>query len=401
MKTLTKIILFISMAIGLNSTILSMDNQFNIDDRNPCFQTNKGTLKLFESNLCKQNSISSMALSPCGQIIAIAPLSSVCKVINLNGECLARLVGHNDKIFSVAFSPNGQFIATASADHTIKIWDLNGTCISTLKGHIAEVNSVAFSQDGQYLISTSFNDWSVKIWDLAYAKDTETIISKYGKITAAAFGRLSHIIAVGYNDGMAEIINLKTNKYILLKGHRSAITSIAFSQHGTLIATASAGGTVRVWDLRGNCLVTLIGHKDRINSVTFSPDESTIITASNDGTVKIWNLRNRCLATFEGNKCVVSSAMDNSTGYCIISASPNGTLKLWEPLDHMKQRIIQKNCNETCGICLVTEIKDSQNISLLTCCKQLICSHCLADIKNNALKNEQPVLCPFCRGPID
>jgi WD40 repeat protein len=76
----------------------------------------------------------------------------------------ASFQGHEDSVSSVAFSPDGQMIVTVSYDYTVRLWDLQGTPLSQpLKGHQDLISAVAFSPDSQMIISGSF-DKTLRLW---------------------------------------------------------------------------------------------------------------------------------------------------------------------------------------------------------------------------------------------
>ena len=67
---------------------------------------------------------------------------------------------------SVVFSPNREYLAAGSGDYTIGVWRVpSGECVKRLVGHNNIVISVVFSPDGVYLVSGS-TDKTIGVWIL-------------------------------------------------------------------------------------------------------------------------------------------------------------------------------------------------------------------------------------------
>jgi WD40 repeat protein len=138
-------------------------------------------------------------------------------------EEIARLSGHEDRVWRAAFSPDSRLLASCSGDHTVRVWPIDGKMereglalpppstlhpppSRVLRGHTEEVLAVAFHPDGTRL-ATAGREGAVWLWDLA--RD-ETVVR--------------------------------------LPGHKSYIWSLAFSPDGATLASGSGDSTVRLWD---------------------------------------------------------------------------------------------------------------------------------------------------------
>lgn len=135
--------------------------------------------------IVEKQSITSLAFSPDGQILASGGLGRTVELWDLQTGKLLRTLGkHTHPVFCVAFSPDGKTLASGGGDNTIELWSLQkGKKLRTLKGHSDDVTSIAFSPNGQTLISGSW-DKTVKLWNLQtgeiirdFAENSQRILS--------------------------------------------------------------------------------------------------------------------------------------------------------------------------------------------------------------------------------
>ncbi len=120
-----------------------------------------------------KGSISEIAYSPDGTLLAAGSSIGVWIYNAQSGEELALFTEHPRGVSSVSFSPDGKTLASGSAsgDAIVRLWDIStGTLKDAFAGHTFVVTSVSFSPDGKTLASGS-HDGTIHLWDI----DTSTL----------------------------------------------------------------------------------------------------------------------------------------------------------------------------------------------------------------------------------
>lgn len=208
------------------------------------------------------------------------------------------LKAHKNNIFGLSLSPTQQQIASASADSTIKIWQPTTTSLketTMLTGHSYPVRNAHFIDD-YTLISASFNDRTIKVWDLEKNSITASCSLPFPQGT-----RLSYLSVVpalqlaicGLSNNILQLWDIRTHKMTdSLKGHTSGVTCLTteFSDY-PYVASGSWDSTIKLWDLRMLAPVaTLQDHTDAIQSLSTLAGGAKIISGSRDASIKVWDI---------------------------------------------------------------------------------------------------------------
>jgi WD40 repeat protein len=226
---------------------------------------------------------------------------------------------HEGHRTSVAFAPDGKTLATGGFDNHIRIWDFrSGKVRSAFRAHAADagISRLAYLPGGATLVSGSWaGDGTVKLWDVAKEKESQTIGKDVGGISFVAVSPDGAMLAWG-NGGTVHLHNLAAGREARRLSVASAVDSVAFSPDGKALATANGDGTVRIWDVATGKPRRDLAARQTVatgsQAVAFAGD-ALLVTAS--GKARLWNV-----ATGEE---VAAFGPADEVAFCI-AISPDG-----------------------------------------------------------------------------
>jgi WD40 repeat protein len=252
--------------------------------------------------------LAAAALSPNGQLLAVAGLSEVIGLYNANTgiqlSAFERPLSQIGRIVSLAFSPDSRRLVSASADNTMRVWDV--TSGSVLMGPVylckpSDVfgsERVAFLSDGRSIIS--FNWTELHIWDatqgtliggpfvhssLVYA----FAVSPDGKWLVS--GSINGILVWKFQSGQEHVAPSRA-----FKKYKTTITSIVFSPDGRWVISGSEDGQVRFWYFETGMMAASFGLSDEdkktflgssLQSVAISPRGDCVVATFNE-MIYVW-----------------------------------------------------------------------------------------------------------------
>ncbi|MEM6867169.1 MAG: TIR domain-containing protein [Cyanobacteria bacterium P01_C01_bin.121] len=282
-----------------------------------------------------------LSLSPDGETIAV-PVDDTVKRWNRQGQELATLRGHLERVNAVAFSPHDQTVISAGDDGLIIRWHSQGENPEILQSQLDSITALELSANGQK-IAVAGNDGTVRLWD-EQKQELQTIQSSLNPevsadpfapsepytVNSLSFSPDDQLIITGADDGRVRLWSRSNRDIKAIQGGNGRDTSISFSPDGQVIASAGAGGTVELWNRQGQALSTINSPQlgGRVYSVTFSPDGQVIASAGARGAVRLWN-RQEQEPQVSIDHALVNSVSFSPDGQILASAGDRGTVRLW------------------------------------------------------------------------
>jgi hypothetical protein len=197
-----------------------------------------------------------------------------------------------DSVF-LAGDPAGTTLAVAGADHAIRLIDAaTGVLRGRLEGHRGRIHGLAFSADGRRLASAGQEESTVRVWDVAGARELcNFAVSAY----SVALSPDGTVVAAGGDDEGVRVWDVATSREVLwLKNDKTfwaRACNVLFSPDGRALATGSMNGQVRLWEVTtGQERRRLTGHPDWVACLAFTPDGHRLLTGGMDTEALVWDL---------------------------------------------------------------------------------------------------------------
>jgi WD40 repeat protein len=172
---------------------------------------------------------------------------------------------HKAYITSAVFSPDSRYLLTTSKDGTARLWDADGNLLAVLEGHTERVNTGIFDAEGTRIL-TAADDYTARIWDLE-GRPLAMLEGHTSPIKAIAIDSAGGRIVTGSAGGTARVWDVEGQWLVTLEGHAGAINSVALDRSGSYILTAGQDGTARIWRSYPNVEALLAAAEEALRSL--------------------------------------------------------------------------------------------------------------------------------------
>jgi WD40 repeat protein len=229
----------------------------------------------------------------------------------LNGRFVST-INATASVTTMALSPDGQLIALPGPNHTVKIYrTADGTLMQTLVGHTQDITGLAFSHDGTLLASGAFFDgnndviklWNVSNWTLARELSGPFL---FGPFMAVNFSTDDALISASC-ESVPAVWHVSDGTFI----RTFPVSGLTrFSPDGTLLAIAS--NPIHVYRTSDWAQVATLSNQNQ--ALAFTPDGLYLTTAgtnSGDGQIQFWRVSDWSLQRF----------YDQELGYAYLGVS--------------------------------------------------------------------------------
>jgi WD40 repeat protein len=292
-------------------------------------------------------------------------------------DAILTLLGHEGNINSLQFSPDGKYLLSGSQDNSIKVWNTSKnftlektmsvssasiTCISfnktgteyafsslknfvivkypdfkkageQKKAHTTFVKAINFSKDGTKLVSTSWRDNSLVIWNRDGLKKNKILVETEWTDQAIFINNDTQIASANHSNTV-KIWDVESGNLVrTLAGHRDWVYGVFETIDGNYIVTASLDNSIKVWDKKsGKLFKTIDGaHSQGLTAMVLSNDGQFFATTGMDGLVKLWNAKTfEGIAEFKGHTAQTLSVAFSIDNHYLASGSSDKTIKIWD-----------------------------------------------------------------------
>lgn len=235
--------------------------------------------------------INTIVWSPDGEMLASAGWDNTVRVwMRRTGKTRTVFRGHSRRVWDLAWSSDGKTLASTSRDFTVQVWNVyTGETRHILRGAESDLQSVVWSPDGQQ-IAASTDDGKVFVWDAASGQLVHLLEGHRYYVWSLAWrpdGK--QLISSSWHDGVMRVWDAESwEKTATLNS--TAVLAVAWNPAGTKLASSSDDGSIRLWDMRGEKVLRVINaHHAPIHSLEWRPDGAALASASEDGTIRLWS----------------------------------------------------------------------------------------------------------------
>ncbi len=165
-------------------------------------------------------------------------------------KLLHRLEGHTDHIYAVGFSLDGSSAVTGSLDRDLRLWRVaDGEEIAHMTGHGDKVYSLAVAPDGT--IASGDVSGEIRLWNGRDGRFLRMLARQGTQVGSLSFSPNGKLLLSGVGEGSeCHVYEITSGKEIVTyTGHDNVVIATAFSPDGRWAATGGGDNMeIHLWD---------------------------------------------------------------------------------------------------------------------------------------------------------
>jgi WD40 repeat protein len=198
------------------------------------------------------------------------------------------------RYWQAAWFPDGRRLVTGGADEVAWIWDLStGKSLRELTGHTPPVSCVDVSPDGSRILTASFADSRVRLWDPKTGAMVLEIPGQFGRPNSARFLPEDTAILSCGRDGTIRLFDSRTSKEKkAFPAPAKAVSWALFTvmKDGRHFISAASDGFLRLWNLGTAQELYHAPLKETVVSLEVTPDGRQLFIGTDAGEILQWDL---------------------------------------------------------------------------------------------------------------
>ncbi len=271
----------------------------------------------------------SITFHPDGKsLFAVSDLGCLLQVSADTGEVMERIHAHDARITSIVTSSDGRHLLTGGGDNVIKRWDLtlpdNSMDGFLRKDHLTNVFGLGIAMDDQTIVSSSYYDRTIKLWDFVTCECLSTFVSPDDNVHSilAIPGRPSEVVLA--SKGRIHIFDLQNGLVTETLDIGVKKDEVLFLSDGRMVVLANK--SIEVWDITSQqCQQKFNQESLGLTTLAVHPSVDLIFTGSYDPSVDIWDLSSgRCLRRIYHHKSLIKALACHPAGHILLSIDSSG-----------------------------------------------------------------------------